>query len=153
MRRTNSGRIFRKCWRNCNSYHTDSKGMAGGLAILWNPNSVILNQGLSTPGTLTTHYRAIGSDKDGWITNAYGPQTVPEKEIFLQQLAYLSSLANNQRWIVGGDFNMILTLEEKRGGRKRLEQDSIRFQELLEQHNLVDIENGNRNLHLDEQAQ
>jgi hypothetical protein len=38
---------------------------------------------------------------------------------------------------------MILTLEEKRGGKKRLEQDSIRFQELLEQHNLVDIENGN----------
>ena len=38
---------------------------------------------------------------------------------------------------------MILTMEEKRGGKKRLEQDNIKFQELLEQHKLVDIENGN----------
>jgi exonuclease III len=71
--------IFIKCWCNYNSYHTDLKGVGGGLAILWNPNSVILNQGLSTLGTLTTHYRSIGSDKYGWITNAYGPQTIPEK--------------------------------------------------------------------------
>jgi exonuclease III len=119
------------------------KVQAGGLAILWNPNSVILNQGLSTPGSLTAHYRAIGSDKDGWITNAYGPQIIQEKELFLQNLAYLSSIAKNQRWIVGGDFNMILTLEEKRGGKKRLEQDSIKFQEFLDLHKLVDIENGN----------
>jgi hypothetical protein len=83
------------------THTTQTRKVAGGLAILWNPNSVILNQGLSTPGTLTTHYRAIGSDKNGWITNAYGPQTIQEKEIFLQHLAYLSSLANNQRWIVG----------------------------------------------------
>jgi hypothetical protein len=38
---------------------------------------------------------------------------------------------------------MILTLEEKRGGKKRLEHDSIKFYELLDQHKLVDIENGN----------
>jgi hypothetical protein len=47
---------------------------------------------------------------------------------------------------MGGDFNMILTLEEKGGGKKILEQDSIRFQEILEQQKLVYIENGNGNL-------
>jgi exonuclease III len=135
--------IFKRCWRTCDSYHTDSKGTAGGLAILWNPATVILDQGFSTPGTLTAHYRAIGSDKDGLITNAYGPQNNQDKDLFLQNLAYLGSIAELQRWIVGGDFNMILTLEEKRGGKKRLEHDSLKFQELLDQHKLVDIENGN----------
>jgi len=38
---------------------------------------------------------------------------------------------------------MILTLEEKGGGKKILEQDNIKFQQLIEQLNLIDIENGN----------
>jgi exonuclease III len=135
--------IFKRCWHTCDSYHTDSKGVAGGLAILWNPATVILDQGFSTSGTLTAHYRAIGSEKDGLITNAYGPQNNQDKDLFLQNLAYISSIVEAQRWIIGGDFNMILTLEEKRGGKKRLEQDNIKFQELLDQHKLVDIENGN----------
>jgi hypothetical protein len=38
---------------------------------------------------------------------------------------------------------MILTLEEKRGGKKHLEKDSAKFQELIENLRLVDIENSN----------
>ena len=38
---------------------------------------------------------------------------------------------------------MILTLEEKRGGKKRLEKDNAKFQELLDLHKLIEIENGN----------
>jgi hypothetical protein len=38
---------------------------------------------------------------------------------------------------------MILMLEEKRGGKKRLEQDSVKFQELIENLRLVYIENSN----------
>ena len=69
--------------------------MVGILEIIWNPNVVLINQGLSTHGSLRTHYRAIGSDIHGWITNSYGPQKIQEKELFLQNLAYLSSIANN----------------------------------------------------------
>ena len=38
---------------------------------------------------------------------------------------------------------MILTLEEKSGGVKRLDQDSGRFKTLIEQLNLVDMETWN----------
>jgi len=38
---------------------------------------------------------------------------------------------------------MILTLEEKTGGTKRLDQDSGKFKALIDQLNLVDIENNN----------
>jgi exonuclease III len=118
--------IIKICWRNCESYQTDSKGALGGLTILWNPATVILDQGFSTPCTITTHYRAIGSNKEGMITNAYGLQNNQDKDLFLQSLAYLGSLAEGKWWIIGGDFNMILKLEEKRGGKKRLEQDSTK---------------------------
>jgi hypothetical protein len=59
------------------------------------------------------HYRAIESNKEGMITNAYGPQNSQNKDLFLQSLAYLGSLAEGNQWIIGGNFNMILTLEEK----------------------------------------
>ena len=38
---------------------------------------------------------------------------------------------------------MILTLEEKTGGIKRLEQDNGKFNALIDQLKLVDIENRN----------
>jgi exonuclease III len=38
---------------------------------------------------------------------------------------------------------MILTLEEKTGGTKRLEQDSGKFKTLIDHLKLVDIENSN----------
>jgi hypothetical protein len=65
--------IIKRCWRNCESYKIDSKGASGGLSILWNHSIVILDQGLSTPCTITMNYRAISSNKEGMITNAYGP--------------------------------------------------------------------------------
>jgi exonuclease III len=88
--------IIKRCWHKCESYQTDSKGSLGGLAILWNPITVILDQGLSTPCTITTHYIAIGSDKEGMITNAYGPQNNQDKDLFLQNLTYLGSLAEGK---------------------------------------------------------
>jgi exonuclease III len=85
--------IIKRCWRNYESYQKDSKGASGGLAILWNPATVILDQGFSTPCTIIVHYRAIGLDKEGMITNAYGPQNNQNKDLFLQSMAYLGSLA------------------------------------------------------------
>jgi len=62
---------------------------------------------------LTTNYIAIGSSKLGIITNAYGPQLNQEKDYLLDSLAYINTLRGQERWILGGDFNIILTLEEK----------------------------------------
>jgi hypothetical protein len=35
-------------------------------------------------------------------------------------------------WVMHGDFNMILMLEEKTGGTKRLEQESGKFKTLID---------------------
>jgi exonuclease III len=48
--------IFQRCWRHCNSIHTDSNGATWGLAILWNPASVIIDQPFATVGTLSVHF-------------------------------------------------------------------------------------------------
>lgn len=42
-------------------------------------------------------------------------------------------------WIAGGDFNMITTTTEKRGGSKRPDQDMEAFGEMILEQRLVDI--------------
>jgi hypothetical protein len=44
------------------------------------------------------------------------------------------------RWIIGGDFNIILYLEEKKGGNRRLNKNSEGFQKIIEDLHLIDIE-------------
>jgi exonuclease III len=135
--------IFQRIWKGCNYIQTDSSGASGGLAILWNPNHTILSGPFSTIGTLSAHFEIIGSNQEGTITNVYGPQGQQEKIKFMERLARVKSLATTPNWILGGDFNMIMSLEEKTGGSKRLEQDSGKFRTLPEQLKLVDIENNN----------
>jgi hypothetical protein len=102
-------------------------GIAGGLAILWNTNSVLLENFLTTMWSITADYRLIGSNKPGHLTNVYGPANPRDKHAFLRNLEYLCSLIHHNRWIVGGDFNIIRSLEEKKGGSRHLDQDSNDF--------------------------
>lgn len=104
--------IFQRHWRGCDSLHTYSNGAAGNLAILWNPTIVIIDKPFSTVGTITTHFKVIVSTKEGDIANAYGPQSTQDKEIFLERITTVKSLLSLPNWLLGGDFNIILTLEE-----------------------------------------
>ena len=47
-------------------------------------------------------------------------------------------------WIVGGDFNLITSLEENKGGRRSLEVPNISFKYLIQRRQLVDIEMQNK---------
>ena len=89
------------------------------------------------------HFEVTGSNQEGAITNVYGPQSQQDKDKLLQRLELIKTLVSTRNWILGGDFNMILTLEEKTGGTKKLEQDSGKFKTLIDHLKLVDIENSN----------
>jgi exonuclease III len=119
--------IFWRCWRVCNSIHTDSNGVAGGLQILWNPTKIIRDKPFSTMGILTTHFKVIGSTKEGMITNSYGPESAHDKDLFMGRITTIKMLLGSQNWLIGVEFNIILTLEEKIGGTKWLDQESGKF--------------------------
>jgi exonuclease III len=84
--------VFRRCWQHFLFIYNDSKGAAGGLEILWNLATVIIDQPFSTASTIFAHYRAIGSSKEGVLTNAYGPQNNQKKDLFLHSLSFLCGL-------------------------------------------------------------
>jgi hypothetical protein len=117
----NIDKLLPYCWKQGVVASTDATGTAGGLAILWNTNAVLLENFLTTKWSITTDYRLIGSNKPGHLTNVYGPASPRDKKAFLRSLSYISSLTQYNRWIVGGDFNIIRILEEKKGGSRRLD--------------------------------
>jgi len=55
----------------------------------------------------------------------------------------LGVLVGDMQWILGGDFNIILSLEENLGGTRILDNDNEGFQKLIDALHLVDMENIN----------
>jgi len=66
-----------------------------------------------------------------------------QKLSFLAHLQWLKELYRAQPWIIGGDFNIIASLTEKKGGLRRLDRDSNLFRDIITQLQLVDMETAN----------
>ena len=72
-------------------------------------------------------------------TNVYGPQKIEEK-FCLRSLLNLKLRHSSMKIIMGGDFNMITLLLEKKGGIRKLNKDVEVFAEFIGSAKLVDIQ-------------
>lgn len=93
----------------------DEIGSAGGIAIMWNPNEIIFENWTSMSRILTGLGRIVGTNEKVTISGVYGPHTPGDREIFLKNLQTTRKLYPDTAWIVGGDFNVIRSLKEKKG--------------------------------------
>ena len=94
----------------------DAQGYSGGIALAWNQEAIQMDTYWTTRRTITTQFHYRGTDIQGFITLVYGPNAPEEKQAFLDRLHYTSSLVGEAYWIIGGDFNMITSLTEKKDG-------------------------------------
>ena len=69
----------------------------------------------------------------------YGPQVLEEKRRMLLDLENIKERTNNLHWILSGDFNIITTLAEKKGGTRRLDRDAEKFSTFIDTTKMVDI--------------
>jgi len=106
-------------------------GTTGGLAILWNPEEVLFENWISLPRILSSLFRVVGSSNWILITGVYGPHIPRERKNFLKDLQTTRRIFPGIPWILGGDFNMIRTMEEKRGGINRPDQNMEEFNEMI----------------------
>ena len=84
----------------------------------------------------------LDSGIQGTVGNIYGPNCFPEKKSFMDFLNWLQEQAKQGSWVLGGDFNLIANLGEKKGGRRALDKYQKAFSEFLAQSSLVDVETG-----------
>jgi len=111
--------------------------------ILWDPNQVNLSKFLTTRRSITADFQVIGAGGTGYLTNVYGPNAPRDKSDFLKSLEWINHLIHDKPWIVGGDFNMIKSLSEKRGGRSIIEPSQLDFTDFINKCGLVDVETVN----------
>ena len=66
--------LFNKAWSGSQSVSTDALGASGGLAIVWNPQILLLQDFHATHCFIQATFHLIGTDIHGHLTNAYFPQ-------------------------------------------------------------------------------
>lgn len=110
---------------------------------MWNPQVLTLQDFHATHFLIQATFHLIGTNIHGHLSNVYFPKNPHKKLELLHTLTVLNSNRQFPLWIGGGDFNIITTLEEKQGGRLKLENDSIGFKEFIHSNHLMDIQTSN----------
>ncbi|XP_020681916.1 uncharacterized protein LOC110099172 [Dendrobium catenatum] len=112
-------------------------GLSGGLMVLWRKDladfSVIETSSQMVVGNLKV------SGKGSWVVaSVYGSTDAQERKLLWDNLERLCS--NDLPLVIGGDFNCVLSQEEKRGGKKfSLTQGSKDFNSFMINNDLHEV--------------
>jgi len=87
----------------------------GGILTLWNPQKIGIIDAEASRNYLSMAIQPVGDREIYLVTNFYGPQRPNDKFRFLDSLVELRDRHAGIPWIMGGDFNMIKSLSEKKG--------------------------------------
>ena len=98
----------------------EGNAMEGGLVTFWNPHSFHLISVEASRSYVSLEMHIIGEPGSYLCTNVYGPQRLEEKLLLLDRLSDLQPRYSGVKGIFGGDFNMITSLRENKGGLRRL---------------------------------
>ncbi|KAB1998912.1 hypothetical protein ES319_D12G123400v1, partial [Gossypium barbadense] len=117
-----------------------SDGKSGGLALMWREGVRVMVQNYSK-----YHIDASVSMEDGEtlrFTGFYGQADPRSRQNAWDMLRRVKS-RNNEKWIVGGDFNDILNNAKKEGGRRKPKTLMDEFANFLDEQNLSDVKTCN----------
>lgn len=119
------------------SHRVESNGYSGGIWILWN-NRVDVK-------VLVNHRQFVHSvikmsDRDQMIffTAIYGSQNPTNRKDLWEDLT--NTMAQNRGpWLLGGDFNALLTGDERKGGSSRPRKGCSLLKEFVDRNHLMDL--------------
>jgi len=101
-----------------------SQGWEGGIATLWDTKVIDIISMEATRSFIATEIQLTGNSETYLCINVYGPQRLEDKFSFLKSLMNLKLRYPTSKIIMGGGFNMITSLLEKKGGLRRLNKDT-----------------------------
>ncbi|KAI9126130.1 hypothetical protein K1719_002551 [Acacia pycnantha] len=116
----------------------EPKGLAGGLAVWWK-NSIDIDVLYKSKNIIHVVVETNSLSAPKLISFIYGPPKEGERRLTWDTLRKMA-LNVEVAWLVVGDFNDVLTQAEKEGGNPRSMRKIIKFQSLLYDCNLLDLE-------------
>lgn len=117
------------------AFNVPSKGLSGGLMLLWDEDLKILISSFSDG-----HIDAIVKEEVGWwrFSSFYGNPIVAKWSDSWKLIERLQD-SSDLPWILGGDFNKILIADEKKGGAGKFQKQMEAFKEIIDKCNLKDM--------------
>ena len=104
--------------------HFDRDGLSGGLALLWDDS---IRVDVKDVQFFYIDVNITGSDDIQWrFTGFYGHPDTGQRHVSWDLLRSLRR-GGDEKWVVAGDFNEILSMGEKSGGRIRSMSQMIAF--------------------------
>lgn len=129
----------RQFWEGTKVVVVDAVGLMGGLGLQWNLNLLSLTNLITFCHLILACFHILGITVNGVITNVYGPFQLTQKPTVLEELQSLREWVGKEHWIIGGDFNLIRSLEEKKGGIRTLSNISASFNKMIDELQLADV--------------
>ncbi|KAL8158475.1 hypothetical protein V2J09_000012 [Rumex salicifolius] len=119
-----------------NNARVECVGFTGGIWLLSRSDRISLN--ICEKNANFIHAIVDINRVTNHIFAVYGPPTAPRRIPFWHDLERAIAVTQGPI-ILGGDFNYIINLGERRGGSGGLNSDSSSFIELIDQLSLVDL--------------
>lgn len=115
----------------------DAIGTRGGILTAWNPYLFDCLQHWAGTHLLNTLLRQKIDGCLFLISNVYGPTGIITKTPFFDEIRYTSALSQGL-WLVMGDFNIILSLQDKNGIPSNI-SDILAFRATVNDTGLFDV--------------
>ncbi|XP_071686780.1 uncharacterized protein [Rutidosis leptorrhynchoides] len=127
---------------NCDFIQKEIVEKSGGQLIIWDTSVYDVVDSFISEFCIGVHGNWVGSGKDFYTINIYGPHDDPNK---LRMWDFLSSLLcnNEDAWVLGGDFNEVRE-EDDRFNCVFVESRVKKFNEFIADNRLIDIPLGGR---------
>eukprot|EP00253_Pinus_taeda_P024473 PITA_24473 len=135
----NISNLCRKLGSHMEVLENEIQGREGGLATMWDLREIQMLLAEANKHFMALEFQPIGNSGSFLCINIYSPQKLEDKITFLETLSKIIRRHLRSKCILGGDFNMITTLLEKKGGLRKLNRDAEAFTNFIETVKLVDV--------------
>eukprot|EP00253_Pinus_taeda_P012138 PITA_12138 len=136
-------KIAAKAWPGGQVTAGDAQGASGGLAILWDAGKIQLQNLHANKNFIQAIFHLLGTNIYGHITNVYFCQETQQKKEIVEALWHLNEERQYPLWVSGVDFNMIASIEEKQGGRCKINRDGTLLKDFINNNSLIDLPTSN----------
>ncbi|KAL9674520.1 hypothetical protein QQ045_030792 [Rhodiola kirilowii] len=132
-------------------YGSDAEGASGGLVTIWEPEFIQPSRFERGRSFDLVHGKVVVNNQEISMNflNVYAPKTEKEKMQLWEALVDLK-VSFTGEWVVGGDFNAVLT-EEERSRTTFSERDANAFNDFIQAMEILDIPFDRQKVHMGKQ--
>ena len=119
---------LKRFWPKGDDLATNASGASRGLLCWWDAEKFVMHSAIENKNRL---FIKLEKKEKFWIGNIYGPTIHAQKDIFWTSLEEQCEGKRLLPCFIAGDFNVTISVNERRGGTKVRDPFGERLQDLI----------------------